>query len=99
VSDEGKSKRNGKASRLRLASPDFVSIREVAAYCCVDESTVSRGAKKKTWPFHLLRRVEIGGRVIFTRTSFSAMCRAMRTAAEALPADVASIEEGRRKTA
>ncbi len=76
-------------------SPDFVTIREVAIYACVSESAVSRGARKKTWPFNLLRRVEVGGRVIFTRASFSHMCRVMRGAAEALPGDAVDIEERR----
>jgi hypothetical protein len=91
--------KNSRKRKPLPPSPDFVSMREVAAYCCVTESAVSRGVKKKTWPFKLLRRVEVGGRVIFTRASFNHMGRVMRGAAEVLPADVTSIEEGRRKSA
>jgi hypothetical protein len=75
-------------------SPDYISMRDVAAYCCVTVATVSRGTRSGTWPFSLLRRVEIGGRVIFTRASFSHMCRAMKAAA-----DVVSISERREKSA
>lgn len=80
-------------------SPDWVSIREVAAYCTVDESTVSRGYKNRTWPYTYLRRLPLGARVVFTRTSFSAMRRAMLKAVEAVPEEVVSIEEGRRRSA
>lgn len=75
-------------------SPDYVTIREVAAYCCVSEQTVSRSTRADVWPFRLLRRLEIGGRVLFTRASFSHMQRAMRAAVE-----VVEISEGRRKSA
>ena len=69
-------------------SPDFVTIRDVAAYCCVSEAAISRGTRhQKTWPFSVLRRVEVGSRVLFTRASFSHMCRVMKRAAETLPDD------------
>lgn len=75
-------------------SPEWVSIREVAAYLCVSEQTVSRSTREGAWPYSLLRRVEIGGRVLFTRASFSHMGRAMRAAANVVP-----IDEGRRESA
>lgn len=77
-------------------SPEWVTIREVASYLCVSESAVSRGAKPghQVWPFNLLRRVEVGARVIFTRASFNHMARVMRRMAEA-GGDVVPIEEGR----
>jgi hypothetical protein len=80
-------------------SPDFVTIREVAIYCCVDESTVSRKVKKGDWPFVLLRRTWIGKRVLFTRASFNHMARAMKRSVEATPSDVVPIEEGRLRSA
>lgn len=90
-----------KPRKSRKPSPDWVSISEVADYLTVDASTVSRGTRQKTWPLNLLRRVEIGGRVVFSRASFEHMRRAMRRAVEALPddaasADVVSIDAGRR---
>jgi hypothetical protein len=61
----------------------------------LSESAVSRGAKpgSQTWPFNLLRRVEVGGRVIFTRASFNHMARVMRRMAET-NSEVVPIEEG-----
>lgn len=77
-------------------SPEWVTIREVASFCCVSESAVSRGAKpgSQTWPFNLLRRVEVGGRVLFTRASFNHMARVMRRMAET-DSGVVPLEEGR----
>jgi hypothetical protein len=78
-----------KRSKRKALPPslDFVTIREVAAYACVSEAAVSRGTRRRTWPFKFLRRVEVGGRVLFTRASFSHMGRVMRAAAEASPDD------------
>jgi hypothetical protein len=66
-------------------SPDYVTMREVAIYCCVSEAAVSRGTRSGAWPFKFLRRVEIGGRVIFTRASFCHMCRMMKRSADSVP--------------
>lgn len=76
-------------------SPDFVTIREVAAYCCVTESAVTKGTRRGAWPFKFLRRVQVGSRVLFTRPSFEHMRRVMKAAAEAKPADVLMVEGGR----
>jgi hypothetical protein len=82
-------------------SPEWVTIREVAAYACVSESAVSRGSKPgaATWPFSLLRRVEIGSRVLFTRASFSHMCRVMKASADVVSIDERGDEEQLRKSA
>jgi hypothetical protein len=89
-----------KAKRAPLPpSPDYVSQREVAAYCCVSVAAVSQGVKRGTWPFRFLRTVRLGRRVLYTRASFSHMGRVMKGAVEATPADVVAIDEGRRKSA
>ena len=77
-------------------SPEWVSQAEVASYLCVSVATLSRNTRPgaDVWPYRLLRRVEFGGRVLYSRGSFLHMQRAMRSAA-----DVVEISEGRRKSA
>ena len=75
--------KEGKGNKKRRRpSPDYVTVDEVATYCCVSTSTVSRGVRDHTWPFNLLRHLHIGKRVIFSRGSFLYMCRIMKRAAE-----------------
>lgn len=81
------------------SSPDFVTQKEVAAYLCVSVAAVSQGVKNRAWPYKFLRRVWIGRRVLYTRASFLHMGREARNSAEPLPADIAGIEEGRRRSA
>lgn len=86
-----------KTARKAFApSPEWVTQSEVAAYLCVSLMTVSRNTRpgSDVWPYRLLRRVEIGGRVLYSRASFLHMQRAMRAAA-----DVVEIGEGRRRSA
>lgn len=78
-------KRQTVKGRRRYLSPDFVTLAEVADYCCVAETTVSHGIRTGAWPFNLLRRVHIGKRVLFSRASFFHLGRAMRRAADAAP--------------
>jgi hypothetical protein len=75
----------GKRRKALPPSPEWVTQAEVAAYLCVSVMTVSRNTRRgcDAWPYRLLRRVEFGGRVLYTRASFSHMQRAMKTAAEA----------------
>jgi hypothetical protein len=80
-------------------SPDYVSQKDVAAYCCVTVAAVSQGIKRGTWPFRFLRVVRLGRRMLITRASFAHMTRVMKGAVEATAADVVAIDEGRRKSA
>jgi hypothetical protein len=78
--------KKGKTVRVRRhLSLDFVTVAEVADYCCVSVSTVSHGVRVGMWPFNFLRQVRIGSRVLFSRASFFHMGRAMRRAAESDP--------------
>lgn len=92
--------KNPRARAALPPSPDWVTMRDVAAYTRHGISTVCEGVKNRTWPFTYLRRIKIGNRVLFTRASFEAMRRAMLKAVEEVPeGDVVSIGEGRREVA
>lgn len=83
-----------KSKPPRIPSPHYMSVKETAAYFCVDETSIRRARGD----FARLKQTKLNGRTLILRSSVDDLVyRLDRAAKSAVPTDVESIHDKQRK--